>query len=273
MQNPLSFRALLMRAIRELKLDGFRDLASLDGWLRRLRYAAAADLPTQEQIDTQIQSAMRQALRRAVSPTAVRMRHPGIALSTVDRLKPRFQAELTQRIVVSASLIKLNREQMIERMLSRFSGWATSIPAGGSKAGNDSDIIKPIAEPIRQARYEVRRVQIDQGHKLIASINAVIAEQSNAIAAMWRSHGKHDKSYDARPEHLARDGRFWAIRGNWAIAAGLMNKGEGYADEIDEPAVAINCRCWWLYVRHLRDLPESMLTAKGRFAEEEKRVA
>jgi hypothetical protein len=84
---------------------------------------------------------------------------------------------------------------------------------------------------------------------------------------MWCSHGRNDKSYDARPEHLARDGKFWAIRGNWAIEAGLMNKGEGYTDEIDEPGEKDDCRCWCMYVRHLRDLPPDMLTKKGALAQ------
>jgi len=273
MKNPLSFRALLMQAVREMRLSGFSDLVQIEGWLRKLRFAAMVDLPTDEAVDSQVQMAMRAALKRAISPASIQRHHPGIPLSTVARIKPMFQAELTQRIVASANLIKLNREQMVDRMLSRFSGWATSIPAGGSHAVDSPEVTQHIAAPIKQARYEVRRVQIDQGHKLIGSINAVIAQQSGAIAAVWRSHGRHDKAYDARPEHLALDGNVYAIRGNWAIEAGLMNKGAGYTDEIEEPSVAINCRCYWSYRTHIRDLPESMLTAKGKFAQIETRVA
>ncbi len=76
-----------------------------------------------------------------------------------------------------------------------------------------------IAKPIRQLRYEERRVSIDQGHKLVSSINAVIAEQTQAIAMMWRSHWRQ-AGYDYRPDHKERDKRFYVVRGSWALSRG-----------------------------------------------------
>ena len=269
MKTPEGFRRLLMEAVREFRLYGFDDLARLSAWLNKLRFAAIVDLPTDEEVDTSITTALRAAMDRALKPSVLERQHPGVAISTVARIKPHLRGELTQRIIASANLIKLNRDQMVERMLSRFSGWATSIPKGGSRAVDAPDVTGHISEPLKQARYEVRRVQIDQGHKLMAAIHAVIAEQSGAIAAEWNSHGRYDKAYDARKAHLERDGKVYAIRNNWAMDQGLMNKGAGYTDEIDEPGHAINCRCWWKYMTHLRQLPESMLTAKGKFALQE----
>lgn len=188
----------------------------------------------------------------------------GIPLSTVDRIKPELRSELTNRIVANANMIKDDRDLMIPRILRRFSAWMTPASEEERKLLESFKQGVRSAQPITRSRSEERRVQIDQGHKLIASINAVIAEQSGAIAAEWRSHGRHDKSYDARPEHLARDGKVYAIRGNWAMERGLMKKGAGYTDEIKQPGEKISCRCWWSYRNHLRDLPESMLTAKGR---------
>ncbi len=271
MRDSPSFRELLQEAVREMRTSGFKDFARLAYWLRRLRFAAITDLPTDEALDRSIESAMRAALRRATSAAMVRKTHPGIPLYTVTKLKPEFQVELTRRILASAELIKLNREQMIGRMLSRFSGWATSLPPDADT--NLMEATAHISEPIKQSRFEVRRVQIDQGHKLVASINAVIAEQSGAIAAEWRSHGRHDKSYDARPEHLERDGKVYAIRGNWATERGLMNKGAGYTDDMTQPAQEPYCRCWFRYINGLRQLPPEMLTERGRFALQEVRVA
>ena len=271
MRDSPSFRELLQEAVREMRTSGFKDFARLAYWLRRLRFAAITDLPTDEALDRSIESAMRAALRRATSAAMVRKTHPGIPLYTVTKLKPQFQVELTRRILASAELIKLNREQMIGRMLSRFSGWATSLPPDADT--NLSEATAHIAEPVKQSRFEVRRVQIDQGHKLMASIQAVIAEQSGAIAAEWRSHGRHDKSYDARPEHLARDGKIYAIHGNWALERGLMTKGAGYADEMTQPAVEPFCKCWFRYLTSLRQLPPEMLTEKGKFALQEVKAA
>ena len=52
---------------------------------------------------------------------------------TVDRLTPRLRAELDRRIIASVNLIKFNREETISNTLRRFSGWATSIPPGGTE--------------------------------------------------------------------------------------------------------------------------------------------
>ena len=60
------------------------------------------------------------------------------------------------------------------------------------------------------------------------------------------------------------DGKVFTIRGNWALEKGLMNKGAGYTDEIIRPAERPFCRCAYTYFYALRDLPDSMLTTKGK---------
>ena len=195
-----------------------------------------------------------------------------IPLFTVDQIKPELRGELTNRIVANANMVKDDRDLMIPRILRRFSAWMTP---GSEEERKLLESLKQggrSTKPITRSRSEERRVQIDQGHKLIASIQAVVAEQSGAIAAEWRSHGRYDKSYDARPEHLARDGKVYAIRGNWAMERGLMNKGAGFTDEIDEPGQKDDCRCWFHYLNGLRQLPPEMLTAKGRRAQAQTRI-
>ncbi len=53
---------------------------------------------------------------------------------------------------------------------------------------------------------------------------------------------------------------------------GLITKGDGYLDEITQPAEEPFCRCYGVYVNNLRDLPPEMLTEKGRRALEETRI-
>lgn len=273
--KPGTFKSVLDAAVRDMTLHGFDDIARLHEWLRRLRYAAVAAAPLDSTIDTQVAQAMRAAFERAVSPRQIERAQigiNGIERFAINQIKPHLRAELDRRILASANLIKLNRDQAIEKTLQRFSGWATSIPAGGSKVVDKRDTKEEIGKPVSGIPFEVRRVQIDQGHKLIAAVNEVVAHQTGAIAGVWRSHGRHDKHYDARPEHLKRDGKVFAVRGNWAMQRGLMNKGIGYTNEIERPGEEPFCRCWFVYLHNLRDLPQDMLTAKGRFALEETKV-
>ncbi len=271
--SPLSFTEVLMQAVRDMTLHGFDDIERLHDWMRKLRFAAVRELPPENQLETQMAAALRAAFNRAISKPAILRKHRGIEPFKIEQIKPQLRDELDKRILASVALIKLNREQAVEKTLQRFSGWATSIPAGGSRVVDKRDTKADIGKSMQQIRFEERRVAIDQGHKLMAAVNEVIAKQTGAIAAEWRSHGRDDKSYDARPEHLHRDGSIFAIRGNWAMERGLMNKGVGYVDGIERPGELPYCRCYYVYLHNLRELPDSMLTERGRFARIETRVA
>ena len=233
MKKPASFAEILMQAVRDLTEFGFTDIERLNTWLRKLRFAAVGELPTDRQLESQVADALKAAFSRALSKPAILRNQRGIQLFRVEQIKPQLRGELDKRILASVNLIKLNRDQAIEKTLQRFQGWATSIPSGGSRVVDKRDVKEDIGKSMQKIRFEQRRVAIDQGHKLVAAVNEVIALQTGAIAAEWRSHGRHDKRYDARPEHLARDGHIYAIRGNWAMERGLMNKGAGYTDEIE----------------------------------------
>ena len=273
MKKPESFAEILMQAVRDLTAFGFTDIERLNTWLRKLRFAAIGDLPTYRQLESQVADALRAAFNRALSKSAIQRNQRGIQRFRVEQIKPQLRGELDKRILASVNLIKLNRDQAIEKTLQRFQGWATSIPSGGSRVVDKRDVKEDIGKSMQKIRFEQRRVAIDQGHKLVAAVNEVIALQTGAIAAEWRSHGKYDKRYDARPEHLARDGHIYAIRGNWAMERGLMNKGAGYTDEIERVGELPYCRCFYVYLHNLRELPDSMLTERGRFALQEVRVA
>jgi hypothetical protein len=186
--------------------------------------------------------------------------HPGVPLFTIRNIEPRLRYELDKRILASATLIKLNREKTIEQILQRYQGWATSIPAGGSRAINKRDIKENIGKSIKEQSFIERRVSIDQGHKLISSISAVVAIQTGAIAAIWHQHF----TQNPRKCHTERNGKVYAIRGAWPIERGFMNKGSGYTDEFEQAGEFIFCRCSFEYLTGLRDLPQEMLTRKGK---------
>lgn len=267
----LSFREALQEAIREFAEHGYDSPRRLSDWMRKLHAVARQDTPSPEVIQARMKSAMETYYKRATSYTVVRRKHPGVPRYTIDRIAPELRPELTRRIQASADLIKLNRGQAIDKTLQRFSGWASSVPAGGSRAVEKGEVKQDISKALKQLSYEERRVAIDQGHKLMSSIDAVIAQQTGAIAAIWHSHWRQP-GYDYRPDHKERDQKVYAIRGSWAMDMGYLNKGAGYLDEMTQAAEEPFCRCFVVYVLNLRDLPAEMLTAKGRQALEETRL-
>jgi hypothetical protein len=261
----MSFQKVLTEAVRDFTEHGYDDPQRLDEWLRRLYEAAESDLPSERTLEKRMKQAMEAVFSRSFSKTQIDKKHSSVPRYTIDRIRVTARPELTRRILASADLIKLNRGQAIDKTLQRFSGWATSIPDGGSRVVEKTDVKADIGKSMRQMRYEERRVTIDQGHKLMASIDAVIANDSGAIAMRWRSHWR-DPHYNYRKDHKERDQKVYAIRGNWAMQKGLMNKGEDYSDNMTQPAEEPFCQCYGVYIYHLRDLPDEMLTQKGRDA-------
>ena len=267
-----TFHEVLTAAVRDISENGYDDVARLDEWLKRLRYAAVADLPSPEEIQTRMQLAMQTVFNRTFSKSATLKYHPGVPRFTIERLKPYARAELDRKVLASANLIKLNREQAIDKTLQRFSGWATSIPDGGSRIVEKVDVKEHIAKPIQDVKYAARRVSIDQGAKLVAAVNEVVATQAGVIAYRWRSHWRA-AGYDFRPDHKERDNKIYLVRDSWAEDRGLVKTGEaGYYDEITAAAQEPFCRCFVVAIYALRELPEEMLTKAGKDILEQTRL-
>jgi hypothetical protein len=219
-----------------------------------------------------MQLAMQTVFDRTFSKSSMLKYHPGVPRFTIERLKPFARAELDRRIRASTQLIKLNREQAIDKTLQRFSGWATSIPDQGSRVVEKAEVKEHIAKPIQQVKYEARRCQIDQGAKLVAAINDVVAQQNGVIAYRWRSHWKRP-GYNYREDHKERDQLIYLVRGSWAQEQGLVKKGvAGYYDEITAAAQEPFCQCYVVALYALRELPEEMLTQAGKKLFEETRL-
>lgn len=250
-------------AVRDLTSYGYDSPARLEYWLGELRKAAVASMWSPVKAREELHRSLVTLYDRLVIKGGVAKFHVGVPRYTIDRLTPLMRQELDRRILASADLIKLNRDEAVEKTLRRFSGWATSIPAGGSRVVDKPEVKDDVAKALRSLPYRERVVLIDQGHKLIASINMVVAKGGGAIAAEWHSHFRQ-RGYDYREDHKERDGKVYLIRGNWAQEKGLVKPGKaGYLDEITQVGEEPMCRCFNSFVYAPSRLPIEMLTQKG----------
>ena len=264
-----SFYDVLTAAISDIAANGYDSQDRIAYWSQRIRDSAAKTMASEAMMAQMLRDALAAVYSRMVDKGQALKLHPGIARFTIERVRPALRAELDRRIMAAADLIKLNRKAAIDKTLQRFAGWSTSIPAGGSDAADKGEAKTAIRKSLSALPFEERRVLIDQGHKLRASISEVLAKDGRALAGVWNSHWRQ-AGYNFRPDHKDRDLLVYAVRGSWAIEAGLVKQGAaGYYDEITAAAEEPFCRCYikWLY--NLRDLPEDMLTGKGRAALDE----
>ena len=268
MPKKLSFFETVTAAVNDIAKHGFDNVARVRRWVEAIRRAAVADVAvTPEAMQGKLGGFLRGIYGRLVGKGLILKNHPGANRFTLDKVKPALRGELDKRILASANLIRLNREKAIEDTLRRFEGWSTSIPKGGSKVVDKNDEKANVSKALKQLPFVERRVIIDQGHKFTASLNQILAEDGGAIAAEWHSNFRQI-NYNFREDHKERDRKVYAIRDSWAHKAGYINKGDGYTDEMTQPAEEPFCRCYYRYLYHLEDLPPSMLTQKGREAED-----
>ena len=258
-----TFQHLLAEAIADIAEHGYTSAERIEQWMSRLRQAAEFELGAESAIEDAMRTAMRAIYTRMVERGRVEQLVPGVSKYTLQMVQPQLRAEVDRRIIASADLIKVRRREAVEKTLARFRGWSTSIPPGGGNLIDKRETRSDLGKSISQFRFEKRRVEIDQGHKLVSNISNVVAIGNGAIAAEWHSHWRQP-NYAYRHSHKDRDLKVYAIKDNWAISQGLMTKGAGYTDEITAPGVEVFCRCWYRYISSLRRLPDNMLTQKGR---------
>ena len=257
------FKEVLAAAMKELAATGFVSEERLLDWVVLLRNAAEREVGPDYAVDEDIRQGFTRLYERFVEGTGLEKRID-IPRYTKEMVKPRLRPELDRRIVAAADLIKLNKKEAVDRTLKRFSGWATSIPPGGYDDFDIRETSTAIAKDLKDYRYHKRLVDNDQGHKLIANVAAITAEAAGAIAGEWHSHGATDRSYNARKDHLSRDGKIYLVRDSWAHKQGLIKPVHGYLDEVTAPGMEVNCRCWLTYIVTPRKLPDVFLTRKGQ---------
>lgn len=259
-----NFYQVVSDAVADVAEHGFDSQERVDRWVAEIRAAAVRSMIPEYALAGRLREGLRAVYRKWVERGAILRHHPGVSAFKLQMIAPRLHAELDRRVHTSADLIRLNRAEAVEATLRRFRGWTSSVPPGGSRVTDKTDEAAAVRKAMASLPFEERRVAIDQAHKLFASISSVVATDNGAIAGEWVSH-KYQAGYDSRPEHDARHGKIYLFRDSWARDAGFVKPGPaGYADEIDQPAEAVYCRCFWRYIYALRRMPEDMLTAKGK---------
>lgn len=260
-----SYTNILTAAIDDMVANGYDSPERVAHWMSELRRAADRTMRTTSQVEQDLRNALLQVYRRMIENGGIAQFHQGVGRFTVEKLRPQLRAELDRRIVASLGLIRLNREDAVQKSQRRFSGWATSIPAGGTDATDGRyrrEQRAEIRKPLAREKFVERRVVIDQGHKLFSNLSDIVATDGGAIGGVWRSNWKQP-GYDYREDHKERDGKFYVIKTGWAFQRGLITKCDGFVDDITKPAEEPFCRCRYRFEYALRGVPREYLTTKG----------
>lgn len=266
MASRTDYYSVLTDCVNDLADNGYTP-ERLAFWQDKLRRAAEASFLSMAQMESQMRDALGAVYARMIRNGGATKYHPGLPRFTLDKLRPELQIALQRRQAASRDLIKLNRVNAIAHEEQRLAGWASSLPPGGSGTVARVATKQAIRKSLASLPYRERFVIIDQSHRLAANINETIAVGGGAIAVEWHDHGATQKGYDYRPNHLERDGKIYLMKDSWALGQGLVKAGPaGYYQDVTGFAVEINCRCYGRWLYNLRQLPEELLTIKGREA-------
>lgn len=275
MPNPdgtPTYFEVLTAAVADVTEHGYDSEERVAYWAEQIRLAAERSMKSMEEIEQMTREAMYAIFRKQVDLGGVLKYNPGVSAYRLQQIKPELHAELNRRIAASVDLIRVNRPQAIDKTMQRFRGWATSVPKGGSPVVKKRKEKENLKKALSSLPFEERRVIIDQSAKLFSAINTTVAVNGGAIGGYWQSH-VHQRGYDGRPDHNARQNKFFLVRDSWAHKAGLVKPDKHeYTDEIEQPAEFPFCKCSYKYVFSLRSIPAECLTEKGKKALEEARA-
>lgn len=252
---------VLTDAVNYYVKNGWDSEESLLEWCRKLRVAANRQAPNDDVTRKHLTAIYS---RLVVHGGALKDQPPdGPSKITLDKMKPTFRHELDRRIFASANLIKLNREQAIDKTMQRFQGWVTSIPPEGIRDVDKNAQKSLLSKSVKDLDYISRRVAIDQGHKLSSNVKYLLSIQGGAIAFRWHSNWRRP-GYDYRVDHKGRDELIYLVRDSWAVEQGLIKPVHGYYDEITAAGEEPFCSCGVLPIYAPQKLPIEFLTEKGK---------
>lgn len=261
-----TFYQTVSAAIADFVANGYDGEDRLKFWSEALRSSAVASMMQEPALEARLQRVLRGNYDRLVERGGLLRRHPSVSSFTLTWAKPRLRAELDRRLLAAAGLIRLNRQQVLADMERKFQGWAVSVPAGGSRAVDRSEVKAAIRKELASLPFRERRVLIDQSHKMTAALSDIMSVAGGAIAGRWHSNWRQP-NYEYREDHKERDEIVYLVRNSWAHRARLVRPGKaGYSDQVTQPGQEIFCRCWWRFLYELSDLPDDMLTERGRQA-------
>jgi hypothetical protein len=264
--GTLTYYETLTAAINAVAESGYQSAEQIDYWADQIRRAAERSMRSEAEVERMVREALAAVFKKQVDLGGVLRRNPGVTPYTLAQVRPELHAELSRRVAASIDLIKINRPVAIAKTQQRFRGWATSVPPGGAPDVKKTELKQDIRKALAQLPFEERRVTIDQSAKLFSAINTTVAVNGGAIGGVWMSH-KNQRGYNSRPDHNARDGKFYLVRGSWAQEAGLVKPGPaGYTDDVTQPAEEPFCKCSFAFVFSLRSVPDVCMTDKGREA-------
>ncbi|MFW0766702.1 hypothetical protein ACN0IV_12765 [Trabulsiella odontotermitis] len=259
--QPKTLFQVLTEAVNYYVANGWDSEKSLLEWSRKLRIAATREAPDVDVARKHLTSIYS---RLVLDGGALKDQPPdGPTRIQLNKLKPQFREELNKRIFSSANLIKLNRDQAVERTVQRFQGWVTSIPPDGVSEIDKVAQKQAFRKSVSDLDFISRRVAIDQGHKLTSNVKYLLSVQSGAIAFQWHSNWRRP-GYDYRIDHKDRDTLIYLIRDSWAVEQGLIKPVNGFYDEITAAGEEVFCSCGVFPIYAPQKLPIEFLTEKGK---------
>jgi hypothetical protein len=256
------YKDVVSAAISDLEDHGFDGMARVDRWVGLLSRDAVASAPVMPAVVADLNRRLDKEYKRAVH-TQRGKHHVGLEPSAIRAVEASLEGMVERRLEAAKVVLEGARSAAIHTAIRRFVGWATSLPAAGQPSDKQARMARDgVLKALKGISRAEGRIVDDQCRKLTSDIGGAVASQREAIAGIWHSRWR-EPGYDYRPDHKDRDLLVYLVRDSWAVRGGLV-RGKRYTDDVTRPAEEPNCKCHYQWVYQLSDLPEAMLTKRGR---------
>jgi hypothetical protein len=179
----------------------------------------------------------------------------GIGMDGIfDKLEPSIRLIYKRLIEDVKEDAIVERSNEINSRIEEFIAW-TQLDEGTRK-----ECLSDIRSTLKSINKWDKGFYVDRALDLIDEVEVMAKIENGAIAARWSY-----SPYPGECGHEALNNKHFLIRDSWAINQGLIHpSNEKYFDEAPRQKEQWGCRCRFTFEFHIRQLPESMLTKKGK---------
>ena len=258
----MTFFQVLTLAIADMVSHGFDSASRVEHWIFEIKKSLKTQVLPPRDLEQMVYRALTNTFERTLRTH--RGRHALTNKVIVSQMTPQLRTEMNKRMMATMQLLQASRDETLAKVVRNFTGWATSIPEGGTAQAKQREEKARIRRILTRIPNQEKRIILDQSYKLKTAMDDLIAKESGAIAAKWYDRGEHDITYDARKLHLDRSGTIFTIRNSWAHQQGLIKAPNGYTDDFEMVGEFPFCKCHYEYFYRIEDLPKQFLTVTAK---------
>lgn len=187
-----------------------------------------------------------------------------VSSENFDQLLPRLEKIQEQVENKYKEQIYIYYKQSLDDFMNAVLGFISELQKEKINIKDAKADIQNLGQDFRTFLRWSRTFNILKTSCFSSEISNAISISSGAIGAEWHYSPQDEQIDYPNFEHIDYDKKVYIIRDCWADGKGFFSSEVTYLDEVSSKLLDLGCSCSLVFLYHLRDIPDSMLSEAGR---------